>query len=128
MIDPGYDARFLKLAPVVALAVVFCCTLGLACSTFILNTARATVTAYLITAAVFVLPLFGWWAAGQQLAAGVAKWIAFVSPLVIALNVLPSSDVQIEAMYVPHLWLMGGLCVLMLLLARGRLSQLLRQG
>jgi hypothetical protein len=47
---------------------------------------------------------------------------------VIALNVLPSSDVRIEAMYVSHLWLMGGLCVALLLLARARLRGLLRQG
>ncbi len=127
-IDPGYQTRFLKLAPIVGLAVVFCCTLGLAASTFFAATARATVTAYLVAAALFVLPVFGWFAAGSQLTVDVAKWIAFVSPLVMALAQLPGADPSIQAMYVPHLWLMGGLCVALALLAWMRLAHLLRRG
>ena len=48
------------------LAAVLCCTMGLACSTFATSTARATVSNYLLIAAIVVLPLLAWLAAGTQ--------------------------------------------------------------
>jgi 4-amino-4-deoxy-L-arabinose transferase-like glycosyltransferase len=41
---------------VLFVATALCCTIGLACSSFIGNTARATVCAYLLTAAIFIVP------------------------------------------------------------------------
>jgi ABC-type transport system involved in multi-copper enzyme maturation permease subunit len=134
-VSEAYRVYFLRLLPVVLLAVVFCCTLGILCSSFVIQTARATVSAYLLTAALFVLPLFGWWAAGEQLSIRVGVHIAFVSPLVMAINLLPAPagkgaevSAQIAQLYLPHLYIMGGLCVAMILIARARLSYLLRQG
>jgi ABC-type transport system involved in multi-copper enzyme maturation permease subunit len=134
-ISPGYQVYFLKLLPVVLLAVLFCCILGITCSTFISNTARATVTAYLIAAAITVLPFLAWFAAGAQLSAGVGAAIAFISPLVMGMTQLPlpggaNADVanRIANLYTTHLWVMGGLCIIMIVAARIRLSYLLRHG
>jgi ABC-type transport system involved in multi-copper enzyme maturation permease subunit len=127
-IDQGYITRVAMLLPILVLAVAFCCTLGLLCSSFVSNTARATVASYLVTAALFILPLFGWWAGGQQITVAVGAWIGFVSPLVMGLNLLPEGSPRIQALYTPHLWVMLGLCIAMLLVARARLTVLLRQG
>ena len=127
-VNPGYTAHFQKLMPVVAMAVLFCCTLGLTCSSFVPRTAQATVAAYLITAAVFVLPLLAWWAAGDQISVAAGTRLAFVSPLVMALNVLPGASPRVAALYGPHLWLMGGACVVMAIAARARLAVLLKRG
>jgi ABC-type transport system involved in multi-copper enzyme maturation permease subunit len=134
-INEGYRVYFLKLLPIVLLAVVFCCTLGITCSAFISKTARATVTAYLIAAAITVLPFLAWFAAGEQLSARAGAAIAFISPLVMAMTQLPlpsgaNADVaaRIAHLYPAHLWLMGGLCVVMIVAARIRLSYLLRHG
>ena len=127
-VNPDYTAHFWKLMPVIAMAVLFCCTLGLMCSTFVPRTAPATVAAYLITAAVFVLPLLAWWAAGDLISEAAGTRVAFVSPLVMALNVLPGAAPRVAALYAPHLWLMGGLCAAMALVARARLAVLMRRG
>lgn len=127
-VNPGYAAHFQKLMPIIAMAVLFCCTLGLACSSFVPRTAQATVTAYLITAALFVLPLLAWWAAGDLISVAAGTRLAFVSPLVMALNVLPGSSPGVEALYGRHLWVMGALCLLLAIAARARLAILLRQG
>lgn len=127
-VNPGYAAHFQKLMPVIAMAVLFCCTLGLACSSFVPRTAQATVAAYLITAVLFVLPLLAWWAGGDLISAAAANRVAFVSPLVMGLNVLPGASRDVGALYGQHLWVMGGLCLLLALAARARLAILLRQG
>ncbi len=134
-VNEGYRVYFLHLLPVVLLAVVFCCTLGILCSSFATQTARATVAAYLVTAAVFLIPLFGWWGAGQQLSIRIGADIAFISPLVMAINILPAptgpgaeAASRIASLYIPHLYLISGLCIVMILVARARLSYLLRKG
>jgi ABC-type transport system involved in multi-copper enzyme maturation permease subunit len=127
-VNPGYAAHFQKLMPVIAMAVLFCCTLGLACSCFVPRTAQATVAAYLVTAALFVLPLLAWWASGDLISTAAGTRIAFVSPLVMALNVLPGAGQEVASWYGRHLWVMGGLCVLLAVAARARLAVLLRQG
>ena len=127
-VNPGYAAHFQKLMPVIAMAVLFCCTLGLACSSFVPRTAQATVAAYLVTAALFVLPLLAWWAGGDLISEAAGTRLAFVSPLVMALNVLPGASPRVAALYGPHLWVMGGLCVALAVAARARLAFLLRQG
>ncbi len=127
-IDHGYIPRLVLLVPVIAMAVLFCCTLGLTCSTWFNNTARATVTAYVITAAVFVLPMLVWWASPEPIPLHTGKWIAAISPLVIGLNLLPASSSEVQGLYGYHLWIMGGACVGMLLAARIRLAMLLRHG
>jgi hypothetical protein len=130
LINPAYLKYFQLILPIVLMAVVFCCVLGLTVSTFVHNTARATVVSYLIAAIVFVLPLFGWWAAGTQLGLGIAKWIAMPSPLVIALNQIHSNVVTpaIRDLWPAHLILMGVVCGAMLIAARVRLTMLLHQG
>jgi ABC-type transport system involved in multi-copper enzyme maturation permease subunit len=129
-VNEAYVQYFLKILPVTALAVAFCCTLGLTCSTFIHNTARATVAAYFTSAAVFVLPMIAWWAAGTLIDPALAARIAFISPLVVALNVLPGGWVLITNMglYEAHLWVMGIACVVMLACSWVRLSMLLKRG
>jgi len=127
-IGPSYWPRIARLMPVVVLAVAFCCALGLTASSFVSQTARATVVAYLVTAAWFVLPLFAWWASGEQLSEHTATMIGFISPLVMALNLLPNASPGIYNMYSAHLWLMGGVCIALVIIARVRLAVLLKQG
>lgn len=129
-IDLAYIAVLWHLLPVLVMAVAFCLTLGLMCSCFTSNTARATVTSYLITAAIFVLPLFAWWAAGEQINAKLAYQLCLPSPLVMALNLLPTpaASREIANMWPQHMILMAGLCVVMLIISRVRLGMLLRQG
>src|SRR4051812_443092 len=66
-VNTSYVLYFARVVPVVLGAVLFCCMVGLTFSSFIPNTARATVAACITVAAVFVLPLFAWLAAGDQL-------------------------------------------------------------
>jgi len=110
------------------LAVLFCCMVGLTFSSFMNNTARATVGACLTVAAVFVLPLFAWFAAGDQLSERVAAMLAYVSPLVVALNELPGGWDALRDLYALHLWTMSLACAAMLAVAWVRLNVLLRQG
>ena len=127
-VNVGYMLFFARIVPVVLLAVLFCCLVGLACSSFIANTARATVTAYLVVAALFVLPLFAWLAAGEQLSYRAAAYLAFVSPLVMALNELPGGWDALRDLYALHLWTIGGVCAALLAVSWVRLNVLLRQG
>lgn len=127
-VDPGYLARLLQLLPIVVGSVVFCCTLGLCCSSFVNNTARATVIAYLITVAFFVVPALAWWAASTTLNPYTAALLAVPSPIMIALNLLPGGSPLIQAHWSTHLWLMASICVLMLIVSRVRLTAMIRQG
>jgi ABC-type transport system involved in multi-copper enzyme maturation permease subunit len=127
-IAPGYGVRLILLLPVVLLAVVFCCVLGLACSSWMPNAARATVAAYGLTAALFVLPLFGWLMMGQQVSQDAGARIAFVSPIAIGLSLLPDSPPELIRLYGAHLWMMGMLSLSLLIASRVRLTMLLRQG
>ena len=127
-VNLGYLRFFERIVPVVLLAVLFCCLVGLACSCFITNTARATVTAYLIVAGVFVLPLFAWLTAGEQLSQRAAAHLAFISPLVVALNELPGGWDAVRELYAAHLWTIAGACAALLALSWVRLNVLLRQG
>ncbi len=129
-IQPGYLQYFLRVIPVVVLAAAFCCTLGLMASTLFSSTARATVTAYVITAALFVLPMIAWFASGVVLAPKVAAHLAFLSPGVVAVNVLPNGWGAIAeyGLYELHLYLIGALTLLMLIIAWLRLAALMRMG
>lgn len=123
----------LQVLPVVVLATVFCCIVGLVSSEFSPTTPRATVIAYIAVAAVFVLPGLAWWAASQAIVDNrlVVQCIAVFSPLVVALNATPNpsgSVTGVEGLTLAHECLMGGLCVILLLLAWWRLTGLLRQG
>jgi ABC-type transport system involved in multi-copper enzyme maturation permease subunit len=127
-VNRSYENVIFQLMPLLVLAVLFCCTLGQAASSFFASTARATVVTYLIVAAMFVLPMLAWFAAGHQLEMNVARWLCMISPLVMALNLLPIGSAAIAEMYVLHLWLTGGLCVVLLVVARIRLVVLLQHG
>jgi ABC-type transport system involved in multi-copper enzyme maturation permease subunit len=128
LVNSGYIVYLVRVVPIVLLAVLLCCLVGLICSSFIANVARATVTAYLIVAAVFVLPLLAWLAAGNQLSERAAAHVAYVSPLVVALNELPGGWEAVRDLYTMHLWTIGGACVVMLVVSWVRLNVLLRQG
>ena len=128
LVNAGYVVYLVRVVPVVLLAVLFCCLVGLTCSSFIANVARATVTAYLIVAAIFVLPLLAWLAAGAQLSDRAAAHIAYLSPLVVALNELPGGWETVRDLYAAHLWTIAAACVAMLVVAWVRLNVLLRQG
>src|SRR2546423_6118060 len=103
MVNPAYVLYLSRVVPVVLLAVLFCCLVGLTCSSFVSNTARATVAACLIVAAMMLLPLFAWLASGQQLSDRAAAHIAFLSPLVVALNELPGGSEGVRDLYAMHL-------------------------
>jgi ABC-type transport system involved in multi-copper enzyme maturation permease subunit len=126
-IDNGYIIRLLLLLPVIVLSVAVCCAIGIVCSAFFANTARATVAAYLITAAIFVVPAAGWWALEAGVLPGGAKF-AFISPLVTALNLLPDSSTPIFELHNQHLIVMGGIFLVTLIIARIRLGVLLHKG
>jgi ABC-type transport system involved in multi-copper enzyme maturation permease subunit len=135
IIDPQYVAYLVPMAPVLLLAVVAMCILGLTCSAWAASTARATVMAYLIAASFVVLPMLLWWLAqGGLISTGSAKWVAFLSPLVMCMNLLPSPiqgdafQSQINLLRDGHLMAMGGLCLVMLVMARLRLAAMLRRG
>ena len=59
---------------------------------------------------------------------GVARWLICLSPMAMAMNLLPDSRVEIADLQGMHLGVVAGGCVLMLLLARYRLGSLLRHG
>ncbi len=126
-INMGYLTVLYVLIPVIVLSVALCCAIGIACSAFVANTARATVAAYLIVAVLFVLPAAGWWAMQAEVFPGGYK-IAFISPLVLALNLLPNSSAQILNLWPQHLMVIGGLFLVTLISARIRLAVLLRRG
>lgn len=128
-IDPKYLAYLMQIGPVVLLAVLTMCILGLACSAFAVNSARATVAAYLIASVLVVGPMLVWWAGeAQLLSMASAKWAAMISPMVMSMNLLPNSRLEIAALRPYHLATMGGLCLVLLLAARARLASLLRHG
>jgi len=127
-VDPGYQQRFIFLLPVVALAALLCCSAGIMASSMFSNTARATVTAYLIVAGLFILPLLPYFAAGTQLGENVAAWGSMASPLVMALSLMPTGSQAVQALWREHLIVVGSLCILMLIIARVRLAVLLKQG
>jgi hypothetical protein len=134
-IAPQYLWLLLRLLPVLAMAVVLCCTIGLTCSTLAANTARATVAAYLIAAGLFMLPLLALWGTSSMLDAHVVCWIALPSPLVAGLAVLsdpsqPGNAVwtEVDRHWNVHLYFTAGLCVVLLLVARIRLWRLLHRG
>jgi ABC-type transport system involved in multi-copper enzyme maturation permease subunit len=128
LVNAGYVVYLTRVVPIVLMAVLFCCLVGLICSSFIANVARATVTAYLIVAAVFVLPLLAWLAAGSQISERAAAHVAYLSPLVVALNELPGGWEGVRDLYAMHLWTIGVACLLMLVISWVRLNALLRQG
>ena len=127
-VNAGYVVYLGRVVPVVLLAVLLCCLVGLTCSAFASNVARATVTAYLIVAALFVLPLLAWLSAGHQLSEQAAAYLAFLSPLVVGLNELPGGWEPVRDLYVAHLGAMGVACAAMLACSWVRLNVLLRQG
>jgi ABC-type transport system involved in multi-copper enzyme maturation permease subunit len=128
VVNPAYVLYLGRIVPLVVLAVLFCCMVGLTFSSFMNNTARATVGACLTVAAVFVLPLFAWLAAGEQLSDRVAVRLAFLSPLVVALNELPGGWEAMRDLYAWHLWTIGITCAAMLVVSWLRLNVLLRAG
>lgn len=129
-VSRGYIPFFLRLLPVMAAAVAMCCTLGLACSCWVANTARATVVSYLVTSAVFVLPLLCWWGGGSVLHPQMARWCSIPSPLSISLYLLPaqSADGGAGDLWRYHLVTVLGICGALLALAWVKLSSLLRHG
>jgi ABC-type transport system involved in multi-copper enzyme maturation permease subunit len=139
-VNAAYVQYTLAVLPVVLLAMTFCCVLGLACSAFTRNSARATVIAYILVTALFVLPAIAWWAGDAGLIDNqrLLGWLSLPSPLVMGLSVVPASvaahaqagsgAASVGFILVPHEYLIGGLCIALLLLSRLRLANLLRRG
>jgi ABC-type transport system involved in multi-copper enzyme maturation permease subunit len=127
-VNPIYVRSVLLMLPVFTLTVVLCCATGMVCSTFMKNSASATVTNYFIIAAIVVLPLLAWLATGVFIDARLSYWLAQLSPFVMAVNLLPNGSPEITRLLPQHLMLIGGLCLFMLVLARLRLELLLRKG
>ncbi len=127
-VDQSYLQRFILLVPVVLLSAFLCCTVGLAASSFFNNTARATVTAYLVCAGLFVLPLLPYFAAGNQLGENLAAKLSMISPLVMGMSLMPTGSRAVQELWQAHLIGIGALCIIMLVAARIRLAMLLKQG
>lgn len=128
-IDRAYIPNLLQILPVVLLAVVMMAIMGLTCSAWSRNTARATVVAYLIASSIVVIPMLVWWASDMQVISILAaRWVVCLSPMVMAMNLLPDSNPAIAQLGNIHLMTTAGICVVMLLLARYRLNSLLRHG
>ena len=129
-VNQEYFAYAIRLAPVTLLCVLMCGTIALACSAFSPSSARATVSAYLIVAILVIVPMIAWWLSGVLLTPDVARWIAMISPLAIALDQRPSLPglPLTSDLYFVHLYTIAGICVASLLTARVRLAQLMRQG
>jgi ABC-type transport system involved in multi-copper enzyme maturation permease subunit len=128
-LDPGYWPSLLRLLPVLILAAVFGCTVGLMCSAFAAHTARATVASYLISGTTLLAPVLIAWIAQRQLSPSLVAWLSMPSPLAVSLS-LVNRSMTAEAspsIWSAHLWTMAGIIVLMLLLARFRLGFLLRR-
>jgi ABC-type Na+ efflux pump permease subunit len=126
-INHDYISRLTLLLPIIVMSVALCCAIGIACSAMIASTARATVAAYCVVVLVFIAPAAAWWAMLTQVLPGGYK-IAFISPLVMGLNLLPDSSEQIYNLWTQHLIVMGGLFVIAMLVARVRLAILLKKG
>jgi ABC-type transport system involved in multi-copper enzyme maturation permease subunit len=127
-VDDRYIRAVRFLLPVFLLSVMLCCTTGLMCSAYLTNTARATVTNYLIICGIVVLPMLAWLVAGSQIQPRLAAWLALPSPLVMALNLLPDGSAEVMRLWPEHLIVVSALCLLMLLCARVRINVLLRKG
>jgi ABC-type transport system involved in multi-copper enzyme maturation permease subunit len=139
-INPAYIRYSIAVLPIILLAMLLCCVLGLACSTFTANSTRATVIAYIFVAAIFALPVVIWWAAAAGLIDNqqLTGWLVLPSPIVMALSVVPTSvnagaspvNEAASAAFaiVPHEIFTGAMCIALLLLARIRLGFLLRKG
>lgn len=129
-VNPEYLDYAIKLAPVTLMTILMCTTIAMAASSLSASSARATVSSYLIVAAIVIVPLIAWWLAGILLAPRIAAWIAMVSPMSIALDTRPAVQGQplTRDLFNHHLFTIGGVCVLSLLIARIRLRQLMRQG
>ena len=85
--------------------------------------------AYLIASSIVVLPMLVWWASDMQVISILtARWVACLSPMVMAMNLLPNSNPAIAQLGNVHLMTTAGICMVMLLLAWYRLNSLLRHG
>jgi ABC-type transport system involved in multi-copper enzyme maturation permease subunit len=129
-VDPGYVPFFTRLAAIVVMSVALCAAIGLTCSSFADNTPRATVASYLITAALFVLPVLACQLGETHLAPRLTRWLALPSPLAVGLNLLPGDTAAplVRDLWLYHVALMMGVCVVALITARARLAHLLRHG
>jgi ABC-type transport system involved in multi-copper enzyme maturation permease subunit len=129
-VNDHYIQYAVSIIPITLLALLMCSTVAMACSAMSATSARATVLAYMIVAAIFILPMLAWWTAGSILAPRLAGWVAMISPLAVALDLRPGAEASaITRQYmVPHLITIGGICLVALLVARVRLWQLMRQG
>jgi len=129
-VNQDYVQYALRLAPVALLSVLLCGTIAMACSAFSPSSARATVSAYLIVALIFIVPMVAWWLAGVLLAPQIARWVAMISPLAIALDLRPSlaGTPLTRDLFETHLFVSAGVCLVALVVARLRLAQLMRQG
>ena len=128
MVNPGYVVYFGRVVPVVLLAVLFCCLVGLTCSSFIANTARATVTAYLIVAG-------GVRAAAVRVVRGGRATVRargggdrVRQPARRRAQRAARRVGRRARLYALHLWTIGGACAAMLVVSWVRLNVLLRQG
>ena len=128
VVNDLYIRPIVLMLPVFVMTMALCCTTGLACSAFAANTARATVSNYLIIAAIVVLPMLAWLAGGTYLDMRWASWLAMPSPLVMALSLLPDGSPLVAQLWPQHLIFTGALCVVMLVVARTRLQVLIREG
>jgi hypothetical protein len=129
-IDPSYIPYLLRLVPVLLLAVLFCCVVGLFCSSLFTTAARSTVVSYLIVAIVFVVPLLAWAASGNQLSDQFGAYLAAPSPMAMGLAImdLQAQSLRLAALWPVHLLLMAAACVVLSIATAANLSVLMHLG
>ena len=131
VVNPGYLWYTLAVLPILLAATVLCAIIGLVCSAYATATARASTTAYLVVIAVFALPALPWYAQSAGLLDS-PVWVARVSaisPLVAALGVVPAAaSGAVTTSPGPHLIFVGGIVIVLLIVARYRIGNLLQRG
>lgn len=126
-VNPAYLIAITRICTISLLAVLMCCSVALACSAWISETSRSTIVSYLIVSAIFILPLFSWLGSGSVLDPIIARAVAAISPLVVAVNLLPGGDSSIALSLNNHFYYMVGAFILSSVVARLGLQRLLGQ-
>jgi len=126
-VNHTYVDRLLPLIPIIVLTVLLTLAVSFACSTLFASSARATVAAYLVVAGLLVLPMLVASLSGSVLDERIAARLAFPSPLLVALSLLPGGDSSIRELLEPHLIFLAAFAAMMLLIAMVRMRYLLRR-
>ena len=128
-VDLGYLPFLLRLLPIIVIAAVLCCVIGLLCSCFSNSTTRATAASYGVVATLFIAPALFWWLGEGSLSATKRAWIGMPSPLVMgAASMDRTAPFEFARLWSTHLALMAGCCAGVVIATHLALTRLMRRG